>query len=116
MYAAVYSSYFRKTQNIVSMIPHSMRTNDNCTSSVITTNRFQLGGLLKTILLLGFLCQRKLSFTHARFLLPILLDGIAQGFFSIDCIRKALILASCEVFISAGSQTAMAPDSVGAQP
>jgi len=54
---AVYSSYFRKAQNIVSMIPHIMKKNANCTSSVITTNCFQFGGLLKTVLLLGFLSE-----------------------------------------------------------
>jgi len=70
------------------MIPHSMRTNDNCTSSVITTNCFQFGGLLQTVLLLGFPCQRNLSFTHAKFLLPILLDGIAQVFFLVGCINE----------------------------
>jgi hypothetical protein len=32
---AIYSSYFRKAQNIVSMIPHNMRAKANCASSVI---------------------------------------------------------------------------------
>jgi hypothetical protein len=46
----------------------------------LTTNCFQFGGLLKTISLLGSLCQQGLSFTHAKLLLAILLDGIAQVF------------------------------------
>ncbi len=72
------------------MIPHSMRKNANCTSSVIATNCFQLGGLLKTVLLLGFLCQREPSFTHAKFLLAMLFDGIAQMLFSIALERRFL--------------------------
>src|ERR1700741_1687850 len=85
---AVYSSYFRKAQNIVSMIPHTMKKNANCTSSVITTNCFQFGGVAKAVLLLGFFCQRELSLTHAKFLLAILLDGIAEVFFSIGSINE----------------------------
>jgi hypothetical protein len=73
------------------MIPHTMKKNANCTSSVITTNCFQFGGVAKAVLLLGFLCQRELSLTHAKFLLAILLDGIAEVFFSIGSINEDFV-------------------------